>query len=226
MIGLSQANTMKYDSDIAAPAKLYNSEDIPLTISASLAKHSSLMRSGGARKNPPHNNHHAVDDYGSNESNDDDDNDPDNDIDGNYTYTTPNQSHSNPHIHYSTMSGDYLRKTNGHFHRNVNNNGAIASTNRYRWHNQSDEISLQSLRNNSMTMAPPSSAKSNAITMHSNHRPHTSSNRKQQQHHLNHINNNCIVTNKKHSAMVQNSHNDHNSIDQNNGNHYLSRLYH
>lgn len=217
------------DADVAGSthSKLYKSEDIPLTISASLAKQSSLMRTR-ARKNT----HDTIvnDDYSSirngehhqdsNESNDDD-------ID--YTYSNP---HSNPHIHYSTMSsntGDYLRKTTGHLHRNVNNNSTIGSTNRYRWHNQSDEIALQSLRNNSMTIAAPSKAKANAITTHSsNHRGSHTSGRKQQQqqHHLNQINNNFIVTNKKHSAMVQNTHNDQNSIDQNNGNHYPSRLYH
>lgn len=196
-------------------SKLYKTEDIPLTISASLAKQSSLMRTR-ARKNAHDPKTTTVnDDYSSirsgerhqdsNESNDDD-------ID----YT-----HPNPHIHYSTMSSNTI----GHFsNRNVNNNSStIASTNRYRWHNQSDEIALQSLRNNTMTMV--ASTKSNDITMHSNHRGSHTSGRKQQ-HHLNQINNNFIVTNKKHSIMVQNSHNDQHSIDQNNGNHYPSRLYH
>lgn len=205
-------------------SKLYKSEDIPLTISASLAKQTSasLMRNG-ARKNPTHdivvNDYSTVHDsehyQDSNESNYDDD-------DGDSTYNTP---HSNAYIHYSTMNsngGDYLRKTTNHLHRNVNNNSStLASTNRYRWHNQSDEIALQSLRNNSMTIA--ASTKTNA--MHSNHRAHTSG-RKQQHQHLNQINNNFIVTNKKHAAMIPNSYSDQNSIDQNNGNHFPSRLYH
>lgn len=208
----------------AAPSnpKLYKCEDIPLTISASLAKQSSLMRTRAKKTN-----HDIIDDYGikasdqhhqdSNESNDDDE------IDYTYTSATAN---ANPYIHYSTMNtnggGDYLRKTTAHLHRNVNNNSTIASTNRYRWHNQSDEIALQSMRNNSMTIAP--TTKPNAMTMHSNHRAHSSSNRKQ--HHLNQINNNFIVTNKKQPVNAHHTFNDQNSIDQNNGNYYPSRLYH
>lgn len=207
---------------IPSNPKLYKCEDIPLTISASLAKQSSSMRTRAKKTS-----HSVIDDYGikttsgdqhhqdSNDSNDDE-------ID--YTYTAAN---ANPYIYYSTMSangGDYLRKTTGHLHhRNVNNNSTIASTNGYRWHNQSDEIALQSMRNNSHTIAPSTTTttttKPNAMTMHSNYRAHSSSNNRKQ-HHLNQINNNFIVTNKKQPVNAQNS------IDQNNGNYYPSRLYH
>lgn len=211
--------------DAVPNTKLYKNEDIPLSISASLAKQSSLPRTR-IRKNNHINN--IAKEYGpmnagqhqhptntaannSNSGNDDE-----------IEYTHSNNS-NNHHVHYSTMSAngrDYLRKTTGHLHRNINNNSTIASTNRYRWHNQSDEIALQSLRNNSMNIVA-NTTETEAITMQSNHRSH-GSNRKQ--HHLNQINNNFIVPNKKQS--IHNSNDDPRSIDQNNGNHYSSRLYH
>lgn len=220
---------------VAQHTKLYKNEDIPLTISAS------LMRT---RAKTLGNAHEPIDRYDSNESNDDDcsgDGGNGDGDDGDYTYNSP---YSNPTIiHYSTMSSnarDYFRKTAGHLHRSVNNNNStIASTNCYRWHNQSDEVVLHSLRNNSMTMAATTKAKSkaNALAVHSNHRTYNNPGRRESKHHqhnhhqqqqkkLNQINNNCIVTNKKQSTMVQNTHNNHNSIDQNNGNQYPPRLYH
>lgn len=201
--------------DAQSNKKLYKNEDIPLTISASLAKQSSLQP---PRNRVKKNNHGSMKEFSINTSaeqqhwNDNESND--NEID--YTYN--NQNH---HVHYSTMNSnarDYLRKTTGHLNRNINNNSTIASTNRYRWHNQSDEIALQ---NNSVSNAI--ATKAEAMTMHSNHRSH-SSNRRQQ--HQNHINNNFIVSNKKHSLDVHNTNDDQHSIDQNNGNHYPSRLYH
>lgn len=216
---------------VAQHTKLYKNEEIPLTISGSLMR--TRIKTANA--------HEPIDQYDSNESNDDN---GDGDGDSDYTYNNP---HSNPTIiHYSTMSSnarDYFRKTAGHLHRSVNNNSStIPSTNCYRWHNQSDEVVLHSLRNSSMTIAAPTKAKAKAkanamtMTMHANHRAYNYPDRrelqhKQQQHHhhqhqQNQINNNCIVTNKKQSIMIQNTHNNHNSIDQNNGNQYPPRLYH
>lgn len=206
-------------SNAAPTTKFCKNDDMPISISASLQ--SSLPRTRVKKNN--HNNtmrengiintHQHQD---SNDSNDDE-------IDYKYNKQTHN-------VYYSTMnasSRDYLRKTTGHLHRNINNNSSIASTNRYRWHNQSDEIALHSLRNNRNVAAttPTTTATTTkvdaAMTMHSNHRSHTS-NRKQ--HHLNQINNNFIISNKKQS--IHNTNDDQHSIDQNNGNHYPSRLYH
>lgn len=207
--------------DAVPNKKLCKNEDIPLTISASLAaKQSSLPRKRG-----PKNNHGNTKEYGimiteqhqdTNRYTNDDGGD-----ENDYTYNNQNQ-----HIHYLTLNsnaGDYLRKTTttGHLHRNANNNSTMALANeRYRWYNQSDEIALQSLRNNSTNNTI--STRANAMTMHSNQRSHAS-NRKH--HNLNQINNNFILTNEKHSMNVHKTNNDQNSIDQNNGNHYPSRLY-
>lgn len=186
--------------DAVPNMKLCKNEDIPMTISASLAKQQSSL----PRKRAAKNNHGNAKEYGIM-------------ITEQHQDTNQNQN-QNHHIHYLTMNsnaGDYLRKTTGHLHRNANNNSTIASTNRYRWYNQSDEIAMQSLRNNSTNNA--ASTRANAMTMHSNQRSHAP-NRKH--HNLNQINNNFILTNEKH-----NTNNDQNSIDQNNGNHYPSRLY-
>lgn len=188
--------------DAAVPnTKLYKNEDIPLSISASLAKQT-RVRNNAKQYDIVNGNRYQ-------DSNDDA-------ID--YVY-----NNSNHHVHYSTMNSngrDYLRQSTGRLHRNINNNSTLASTNRYRWHNQSDEIAMQSLRDNSMNIA--ATTKTEAMTMQPNHRSTHGSNRKQQ--HLNQINNNSIVSNKKQS--IHNTNDDQRSIDQNNGNHYPSRLYH
>lgn len=179
----------------------YKNEDIPLSISASLAKQTRV------RKNAKQ--YDIVNGDRHQDSNDDA-------ID--YIYNNPNH-----HVYYSTMNSngkDYLRQSTARLHRNINNNSTIGSTNRYRWHNQSDEIAMQSLRDNSMNIA--ATTKTEAMTMQSNYRSTHGSNRKQ--HHLNQINNNFIVSNKKQS--IHNTNDEQNSIDQNNGNHYPSRLYH
>lgn len=248
MVGGAQkhTNAAHLSADSVAPhSKFYKNEDIPLTISGS------LMRTRTKSLNA----HEPIDQYDSNESNDDNcgghgsggGGDGDGDDDSDCTYSNP---HSNPTIiHYSTMSAnarDYFRKTAGHLHRGVNNNG-IASTNCYRWHNQSDEVVLHSLRNNSMTIAAPTKAKAKAkaMVMHPNHRAYNYPDRRelqmqhkqqqyQQQHHQqqhqqqkqNQINNNCIMSNKKQPLMIQHTHNNQNSVDQNNGNQYPPRLYH
>ncbi|XP_031616800.1 GATA zinc finger domain-containing protein 4-like [Contarinia nasturtii] len=194
-------------SNATPNTKLYKSDDIPLSISASLQSSMPRTRvkknnhSNGAREKDIMNTEQHQD---SNDSNDDE-------ID--YTHNKRNN------VYYSTMNE---RKTTGHLHRNINNNSStnISSTNRYRWHNQSDEIALHSLRNN-RTNVTATNIKTEAMTMHSNHRSHPT-NRKQ--HHLNQINNNFIISNKKQS--IHNTNDDQHSIDQNNGNHYPSRLYH
>lgn len=210
MIVAKNFNTTLSPTICDAPnTKLYKSEDIPLSISASLAEQSSLPRTRVRKNN--HSNAKEYDIINAEQQQDSNDDESD------YTY-----NNSNHHVHYSTMNSngrDYSRKTTGHFHRNINNNSTIASTNRYRWHNQSDEIALQSLRNNSMNFA--ATTKTEAMTMQPNHRSH-GSNRKQ--HHLNQINNNFIMPNKK--QLIHNTNNDQRSIDQNNGNHCPSRLYH
>lgn len=243
----TNAAHLSADSVVVPHSKLYKNEDIPLTISGSLMRTRTKTSSA----------HEPIDQYDSNESNDDNcgdgggsgggGGDDDGSGDSDYTYSNP---HSNPTIiHYSTMSAnarDYFRKTAGHLHRGVNNNGMIPANNCYRWHNQSDEVVLHSLRNNSMTIAAPTKAKAkakaNAMVMHPNHRTYNYPDRrelqqhkqqqqhhqqKQQQHQQNHMNNNCIVSNnKKQSIMLQNTHNNQNSVDQNNGNQYPPRLYH
>lgn len=253
--GAKNTNATHLSADsVAQHTKFYKNEDIPLTISGS------LMRT---RTKTSNDYEQPFDQYDSNESNDDNcggvggggDGDDDGDGDSDYTYSNPHST--NPTIiHYSTMSSnarDYFRKTAGHLHRGVNNNSnsmTASTTNCYRWHNQSDEVVLHSLRNNSMTIAAPTKAKVkvNAMTMHPNHRSYNYSDRRelqhkqqqQQQHHQqpkhhqhqqqqqqNHINNNCIVSNnKKQSIMIQNTHNNQKYVDQNNGNQYPPRLYH
>lgn len=108
-----------------------------------------------------------------------------------------NQMHP---FHYSTMKSnarDYFKNSSNSFPQNIDHNSIIASTNRYRWHHESDEIALQSFRNNTIQIT---------------------SNRKQ---HLNQINNN-LNTNKTHSLDVHKTNNNLYSTDQSNGNFYPS----
>lgn len=150
-----------------------------MTVSASLAKQSSMPRTRLRRKN------HII----------------------NYN----NQIH---HIHYSTMNfndRNYLRNAPNHFQYNVDINSATSTRKRYQWHNQTDEIALQSFRNDPIKMA------SSDKMIHSNCRSNNS-NRKQQ--HLNQLNNNLII------EINHHKNNDQYSTDQINGNHYPNRFYH
>lgn len=128
----------------------------------------------------------------------------DDDID--YMYEKHNQS-----VYYSTMNpngNDYSRrKSNSHLHRHSNIN---SYTNRYRWYNHSDGGAQQS----------PSTTKVDVTTMNPDQHAHTAHHR---QNHLNQINNNFVVTNKKHSMTIHSTGNDHNIIDQINGNNFPSR---
>lgn len=207
--------------DAVPDMKLCKNEDIPMTISASLAKQSL------PRKRVTKNNHGNIKEYGimiteqqqqqQNQQHHYHNRHEINRSDGGENeYTYNNQNH---HIHYLTMNSntrDYLRKTTGHLHRSENNNSTMASTNRYRSYNQSN-MAMQSQRNDSTN-----NCRASAMTMHSNQRSHVP-NRKH--HNLNQINNNFILTNEKHLMNIHNTNNDQNPIDQNNGNHLPSRLY-
>lgn len=193
--------------DVIPNTQLYKNEDIPLSISASLQSLSRICvtkNNLGSVKEYEQNQHHHQ--HGN-----------DNNEEGiNYGYS--NQAHRLHHVHCSTMnsnSRDYLRKpVVWYLHRNINNNNnninsTIASTNRYRWHKESDEVALKSVE------------KAEDIRMHSSHRSNVhASNRNQ--HHLNQINNSFIVPNKKQSI---NKTNDDQHSDQTNGNNVSSSLH-
>lgn len=222
----------------SATSAITTPEEIPLTISASLSKQSSLPQTrtlanyhshsnGGGKKRANSGGSSSCTSSSTNSKNDctnendandsSDSNDDDNDC----SYKNNLNQYSHYSTLYTTPNGKHARDPIGHVHGNVrmNNNNTIASStsNRYRWHNQSNALS--SSMSSSIRNAIPANANTNAGTMPSSHRI-------QQKHHHHHydakqnqINNNFIVAaNKKHSMHGTN--NDFNCIDKNNGNHF------
>lgn len=249
----SDSNTNTNSNTMTTTSKSYKSEDIPLTISTSLAKQSSLPRTRSAYR---HRERSYCDSTDSNESNDESD-----------YKSGSNHSHKqhtySQHTQYSTIntsvgaSGcsaagmDYLRKSTPHLHRNMNNNNTIASTpnHRYRWtnnHSKSAIVASHPQRNNNnfnkksnhfaigeansvldtMTMQP---------NHHHHHHHHRSIPSKFHRQNLQ-FNNNFIVTNQKQLNAINglgapNNEQNDGSIgggrignDQHNGNH-LSTMH-
>lgn len=200
---MQQRNQKQHHSTFSTNilAALDKTEDIPLTISTAIKKHQSFL----PRTSVQTNTHYNTITENKTNFNKEHDNGNESNID--------NIGHR--YLNQNSNATDYLEKNSTHLHRNVNNNNTIASMNRCRWHNnQSDDKTLQCTNNSSFnTMQPPA-----------NHNfSHTSIRKQkeqQQQHRQNQINNNFILSNKKHTINVYDANN-----DQNNGNH-LSRFYH
>lgn len=237
----SDSNTMTTTS------KSYKSEDIPLTISTSLTKQSSLPRTRSAYR---HRERSYCDSTDSNESNDESD----------YKSGSNNTHKQHTHSQYSTINAsvgaggysangmDYLRKSTPHLHRNMNNNNTIASTpnHRYRWtNNHSNSASVTShphRNNNNLNKKSNNFAVGGAnsvldtMTMQPNHHHHHHHRSIPSKFHRQNFqfNNNFIVTNQKQSNAInglganseQNDGGGHGRTgnDQHNGNH-LSTMH-
>lgn len=245
----SDSNTNS--NTMTTTSKSYKSEDIPLTISTSLTKQTSLPRTRSAYR---HRERSYCDSTDSNESNDE------SDYKSGSNHSHKQHTHSQ-HSQYSTIntsvgangcgsgSGmDYLRKSTPHLHRNMNNNNTIASTpnHRYRWtnnHSNSAIVTSHPHRNNNNF-----NKKSNhfsvggansvldTMTMQPNHHHHHHHRSIPSKFHRQNFqfNNNFIVTNQKQSNGINglganNEQNDGGGgdrigNDQHNGNH-LSTMH-
>lgn len=244
----SDSNTNTNSNTMTTTSKSYKSEDIPLTISTSLTKQSSLPRTRSAYR---HRERTYYDSTDSNESNNETD----------YKSGSNNSHKHHTHSQYSTINAsvgasgcsatgmDYLRKSTPHLHRNMNNNNTIASTpnHRYRWtnnHSNSAIVTSHPHRNNNNF-----NKKSNHFSVGgANSVLDTMTMQPNQHHHHHHrsipskfhrqnfqFNNNFLVTNQKQSNAIngldganseQNDCGGHGRTgnDQHNGNH-LSTMH-
>lgn len=243
----SDSNTNTNSNTMTTTSKSYKSEDIPLPISTSITKQTSLPRTRSAYR---HRERSYCDSTDSNESNDESD----------YKSGSNHSHKQHAHSQYSTINSsvgasgcsatgmDYLRKSTPHLHRNMNNNNTIASTpnHRYRWinnHSNSAIVTSHPHRNNNnfnkkLNHFSVGGANSvlDTMTMQPNHQHHHHHHRSipSKFHRQNfQFNNNFIVTNQKQSNAInglganveqQSDDGGRTGKDQHNGNH-LSTMH-